>query len=130
MAVRCLASSTASEESETDLTYGPSGEPGRTGILAPMASLSASSSLTEVKAAYDDNLDYDLVGSVEKAKNFIQAARMLLRRMAEEVAHGDDYRKIAAELDKAENWWRASDATAAAAAIGAVRHFSLEQFRS
>ena len=100
-----------------------------------MASLSASSTLAEVKAAYDDNLDYDLVSSVDKAKNFIQAARMLLRRMAEEVAHGDDrirddYRKIAAELDKAENWWRASDATAAAAAGGAVRHFSLQDFRS
>lgn len=97
-------------------------------------SLSSSSTLAEIKAAYDDNLDYDLEDSVTKVKAFVQAARMLLRRMAQEIGgHGDnhvadDYRKIEAELSKAVAWWRANDSTVAPA--GSIKHVDLRDMRA
>lgn len=98
--------------------------------------LTSASTFAEVRAAYDDNLDYDLVASVTKAKDFIQAARFLLRRLTMEMTHGqstvrDDPKKISGELAKAEAWWRANDATASGAAAGAgrVRHYDTRDFR-
>lgn len=46
------------------MTEGSSGRAGTGGILGGMASLTASSTLGEIKGAYDENLDYDLVGVV------------------------------------------------------------------
>lgn len=99
--------------------------------------LSSASTLAEITIEYDDNCDYDLNGSVTQCKAFIKAARMLLRRMVEEVRAGDStvrdsYEKIKDALDKAESWWASNDTatTATATASGSVRHLSFEDYRS
>lgn len=48
-----------------------------------MADLTSSSTIAEVCAAYDDNCLYDIDGSTTKARLFIQACRILLRRRPE-----------------------------------------------
>jgi len=99
-------------------------------------SLDSNSTLTEIKAAYDDNADYDLVGSVTKCKTFIHAVRLLMRRMAEEVQHGnerirDDYRKLQAELQEAKAWLAANDTSATTSTTsGSVRFADFQDFRA
>lgn len=98
-------------------------------------SLSSTSTKAEVNAAYEDNCGYDVEGDVTKARAFVVACRFLIRRMAEEVQHGDEvvkdrYEKIQAELGKAESWIGANDATAKTrTGCGSVRVFSVENFR-
>ncbi len=46
-----------------------------------MSTLTSSSTLAQIKAAYDDNASYYEDGSVTKAKAFITACRFLLRRI-------------------------------------------------
>lgn len=96
--------------------------------------LSSTSTLAEVQAAYDDNCSYDLDGSAEKCRQFIQAARILLRRRAEETANGtsrtrDDYHKIQGELKKAEAWWAANDTTSSSGQGSSVLFPSFQTFR-
>ncbi len=99
-------------------------------------SLSSSSTLAAIKAVYDDNLDYDLEGSAEKCAAFIKAARMLLRRMAEEIETDegarirDSYQKIQHELAKAERSRAVNDSTAVTGRPqAAVKHVSFAGFR-
>jgi len=93
--------------------------------------LSSSSTLAEIQAQYDDNADYDVEGSTAKAKLFIEACRMLLRRMMEEVRKGgssvrDAYQKIENQLDMAIEWWQENDTTTES---GEVRVASFEYYR-
>jgi hypothetical protein len=93
--------------------------------------LSSASTLAQVQAAYDDNLDYDLEASIAKARAFIQAARMLLRRTAEEVQAGggerirETYLKLEGRLKEAERWLRGQTATMGS---GGSRALSLEDY--
>lgn len=96
--------------------------------------LSSSSTYAEITAAYDDNLDYDLTGSLDKAMQFIQACRMLLRRTADEVQKGnermrEEHRKYQQQLDAALDWWRANDTSGNARRTGSVTHLSAANFR-
>jgi len=73
--------------------------------------LDSSSTLAQVKAAYDDNSDYDLADSVAKAKLFIQACRILLRRLPAEQGDRDqklriEPARIQEQLDNALAWLR------------------------
>lgn len=54
-----------------------------------MSTLSSSSTWTEVKAAYDDNASYEEDGSASKARAFITACRIILRRLATRAQNGD-----------------------------------------
>jgi hypothetical protein len=100
-------------------------------------SLSSSSTLAEVEAQYDDNASYDLSGSVASCKLFIEAARLLLRRMADEVQAGGGSRVrqersvIQQQLDDARRWWMSNDPNAgiASGAASSVREISFEEFR-
>ena len=99
-------------------------------------SLTSSSTDAQVRAAYDDNADYDIEGSVVKAKLFIQACRILLGRIQRSVRHSDaqvdeEYQKISDQLKMAMNWWTAND-TAATPAVqqASVRHFDFRNVRS
>ncbi len=98
--------------------------------------LSSTSTTQAIKDAYDDNADYDIGASVSRAKDFIHACRLLLRRMAQEIAHGDErvedeYLKIKSQLDEALAWWRANDPAATnARPPAAVRHSDFAGFRS
>lgn len=100
-----------------------------------MAFVTSASTDEEVNAALDDNADYDVSASVVKAKNYIVAARIYLRRKAEEMTKGgvsvrDDYQKTTEALAKAERWWAANDSSAVTASGGGrVRQFSFEEFR-
>lgn len=98
-------------------------------------SLTSSSTLAEVQAAYDDNADYDVENDTAKCKLFIQACRIYLRRMVNRADHGaasvwDDYEKVEAELKAAKAWLQANDSTAApTVSPGSIRHVSFENFR-
>lgn len=101
-------------------------------------SLSSSSTLAQVNAAYDDNADYAESGggSTTKAAAFIQACRILLRRIATEAATGperirqdENLRAIRAELNDAKDWLALNDTTSGAGVNGGVKHLSLEGFR-
>lgn len=96
--------------------------------------LSSASTLAEIQAAYDDNLDYDLSGDAAKCRQFIQACRMLIRRRPEETQNGtsrirDDYHKLQVELTKAETWLAANDSTASTRAGTRVTHADFTEFR-
>jgi len=72
-------------------------------------SLTSASTLAQIEAEYDDCADYDLVGSVERCKLFIHAARLLLRRRKDEIETGgnrvqEDRQRIERQLERAENW--------------------------
>lgn len=99
--------------------------------------LSSSSTLTEVNNQYDDNVSYDLNRSVSSCRLFIEAARMLLRRMADEVQAGGGSRirqersVIQQQLSDAMRWYLANDPTAgtSSGASNGVRELSFEEFR-
>lgn len=100
-----------------------------------MAFVTSASTLAEVKAAYEDNVQYDVGGGVTMAQEFLVAARIYLRRMAQQTSKAgtllqDEYRKIEAEITKAEQWLGANNPSATTAvAPGGVRHLSVENFR-
>lgn len=93
-----------------------------------MATLSSSSTDTEVKAAYDDNAGYAEDNSVAMAKVFVTACRILLRRLPKKGKLGArheielDLRAIQEELRDAKRWLLANDAKG-------VRAFSVADFR-
>jgi hypothetical protein len=65
-------------------------------------SLSSSSTLVEVQNAYDDNASYAEDGDVAKAKAFITACRILLRRMPGESGTREQHFKMNPELIQKE----------------------------
>lgn len=97
--------------------------------------LSSASTWGEVVAAYENNCDYDLDGSVAKCRLFIKAGRILQRRSAEETQTSnnerirDDYRKIQAELDRALTWLKATDDSVDTLVEGDVSFLDLSDFR-
>lgn len=99
--------------------------------------LTSASTLAEVQAQYDNNVSYDLNGSVSSCKLFIEAARLLLRRLSDEVQAGGGARirqeraVIERELASAKNWWMSNDSSAGtvAGASNGVREMSFEEFR-
>lgn len=95
--------------------------------------LTADSTLAEIHAQYDDNADYDLTGSVSKAKLFIHACRLLLRRLTDSASKDGEsfsvrYERIQKQLDEALSWWHAND-QAASSGPSAVRHANFSEFR-
>lgn len=100
-------------------------------------SLSSTSTLIEVRAAYDDNADYDDgAGDIAKARLFKQAVRILIRRTPAESRSGadavrDDTARMKEELDEVKRWLTANDpAHAGTRAAGSVRHASFREFRT
>jgi len=76
-----------------------------------MSTLSGTSTLAEVQAAYDDNASYAEDGSTAKASAFLTACRILLRRIPTEAGKGsnrvrtdENLRRIQAELHDAQAW--------------------------
>ena len=67
-----------------------------------MSTLTGSSSDDDVREAYDDNASYDEDASVAKAKAFITAARILLRREYASLADGGSSGSKKTELLKDE----------------------------
>lgn len=96
-----------------------------------MATLSSASTLDQVKAAYDDNSGYDVDGNVTECQIFIQACRILLRRLpAETSKEGQSLRielqRIEEALAQAKVWLATSNT---AAAGGGVLYSDFSTFR-
>jgi len=96
--------------------------------------LTSASTDAQVEAAYEDNADYDTTNSTTKAKDFIQASRFKMNRMAQEVRHGgasvrDEYLKYERALNAATGWLKTNDTSFAGGASGLVKHVSFEDFR-
>lgn len=97
-----------------------------------MSTLSSSSTLAEIQAAYDDNASYAENGSAAEAAIFITACRMLIRRLPKHVAHGGRGAEevdlqvdlIRDELKTAEQWLAQVRAPG-----GGILHPDLRNFR-
>lgn len=96
-----------------------------------MATITSSSTLAQILAAYDDNLSYMTDGSTAKALAFIEACMALLRRMpasgtsplGHSVSH--DIGVLRDELAEARKWYAANSTSGA----GGVKHYSFEDYR-
>jgi hypothetical protein len=98
--------------------------------------LTAASTRAEVIAAYEDNASYEEDGSVTKAKAFVTACRILLRREPKRYRRGRDGDEVeidpqivASELEYARKWASAND-TSTTTSGPRVKHFSAADFRS
>ena len=79
--------------------------------------LSSTSTDAEVKAAYDDNADYDINESASQAGQFIVACRILIRRLPKSGKRGQsEFELTPGELrksiDAAKQWLAANGRTA------------------
>lgn len=91
----------------------------------------SSSTLDEVEAEYDDTASYLVDGSVEKARRFEVAVRILIRRVADEKSHGssrlarrENLRLLQKELEDVRGWLRANDTNRRPRAVhGDMSHF-------
>lgn len=92
--------------------------------------LSSSSTLDQVKAAYDDNSNYAADGSVGECQAFIQAGVMLLRRLPAETSKEGQTLRLQLDLIQDEiKFARAWLATAGASAGGGVLYSDFSDFR-
>ena len=96
--------------------------------------IGSSSTLDEIKAAYDDNVDYDLDESTTKAHTFIKACRLLLRRLPRSSRSQGSSVDLSPELiqqqmQTAERWIAARGGANADASNGGVKHMSFKNFR-
>lgn len=99
--------------------------------------LTDASTLPEVNAQYENNCSYDLNRSVSECRLFIQAARILLRRMADETQASGGARVrqertvIVSRLEAAERWWMSNDRNAGVVSGGSngVKELSFQEFR-
>lgn len=100
-----------------------------------MSTLSSASTLAQVEAAYDDNASYAEDNSVPKAKAFLTACRLWLRRAPREsgtpqahfVLNSDLVQK---QMEAAEDWLEAHDTGPASTTSGPrVTRVSFENTR-
>jgi hypothetical protein len=104
-----------------------------------VSTLDSDSTLAEIQAAYDDNSSYEEDGSTTKAKAFITACRMLIRRLPVRSVHGGGggrgqeiettVEQLQKELQAAQEWLKVNDSSATAAAAESAIFRSLEEFR-
>lgn len=97
-----------------------------------MSSLSSSSTLTAIVAAYIDNASYDEDGSTAKARTFITACRILLVRRAKRVVHAGeevelDLGQIDTQLSAAKRWLAANRGSDDGG--GGIKHADFADYR-
>jgi hypothetical protein len=94
-----------------------------------MSSLSSSSTDQQVWDAYDDNASYEEDASVTKAKAFITACRILLRRRPARIsAEGvsTDFVSVENAMNDAREWVALNNTTSNG---GSVRHLDFRNLR-
>jgi len=96
-----------------------------------MSTLSSSSTWAQIKAAYDDNASYEEDSSVSKARAFVTACRIILRRMATKAKNGDsevefDTRIVQDEMKAAQKFVATVDPIVSQ---GSVIHTTFEDLR-
>ena len=96
-----------------------------------MSTLSSSSTTAEVNASYDDNSSYFEDRSVAKARAFVTAVTILMRRRAARVTHsGEDIELQSLREEKqAAEGYIASNAAVEEGGAG-VKHVSFADYRS
>ena len=97
-----------------------------------MSTLTSSSTLAQIVAAYVDNASYEEDASTTKAAAFISACRIILIKRPKKAAVGGeeielDLELIARELDSARRWLATNGSVAAGG--GGVKAISFEGFR-
>lgn len=100
-----------------------------------MSTLSSTSTLAEIQAAYDNNASWFEDASTTKARAFATACRMLIRRMARRASTGGgtgemvemDLGLLRDEMNAAVEWLSANDSSRSGPSVRCV---SLEDFRS
>lgn len=96
-----------------------------------MATITSSSTLADVRAAYLDNLSYETDGSVAKARAFVEACRAILSwpsdSMKETVRSMFDLTRIENQLTQAQDWIAANNTSGAH--FGQVKHVDFGGFR-
>lgn len=99
-----------------------------------MSTLNSASTDAEVWASYDDNASYEEDASTAKAKAFITACRILLRRTPKRQRTGSDNAeiefdptRITKEMEEARQWVSSNPGSSAAA--GSVRFPDFAEFR-
>lgn len=101
-----------------------------------MSTLSSASTTEEVQAAYDDNASYFEDGSLEKARIFVTACRILLRRIPKSSARGGSALTLTIdlvqqELDKAQQFLADAGGLPLAPVAGSqIRHADFRGFRN
>ncbi len=103
-----------------------------------MSTLSSASTDAEIRAAYDDNASYEEDNSSSKARTFVTACRLLLRRMPKMATHSAIQLALSPDLVQNEllyaQQWLAVNSCAggsgnSSGVNGGVKHFSFEWFR-
>ncbi len=97
-----------------------------------MSSLSSSSTLTEIEAAYADNASYEEDESLTKCAAFITACRLLLMKLPKKARQDSrelemDLERISGEIVAAQAWRRANAGVAAGGS--GVKHLDFSNFR-
>lgn len=95
-----------------------------------MASISSTSTLDEIRAAYLDNVGYAEDGSATKCRAFITACRALLLRMPAEQGTRESHQKmnpelIQKEIAAAESWLTATGNSLSGGSSGGATSGSL-----
>lgn len=98
-----------------------------------MSTLTSSSTFAQVEAEYDNNASYEEDASTSKARAFITALRILIRRVPEESRNaGSSVRyniaQLREELAEARAWLAANDDAATDPDSG-NRFFTFAEFR-
>lgn len=101
-------------------------------MMRVMSDLSSASTYADITAAYDDNASYAEDGSVTKAKAFVTACRLLIRKSPSENAISSDrlrldenLRQYRREMEDAQAYIAAYDTSG----TGGVTYSSFEEFR-
>lgn len=94
-----------------------------------MSTLTSSSTITEIEAAYIDNASFEEDSSASKCRAFITACRVLLLKRPSESRHGGSgmtwsMESIRSEMQRAAAWLAAQPDTATDSAAQSYADFS------
>lgn len=99
-----------------------------------MSTLSSTSTLAQIKAAYADNASYEEDDDATKAQAFITACRMLMMNLPKRTVHGGRGEEVELPIELIEKQltaarsWRGSHGGLAAGGAG-VKHADFRDFR-
>ena len=96
-------------------------------------SISSQSTDEQINAAYDDNADYAEVGSIVKARTFVLACRIMLRRTPQQAGSDGQYvgrnlLVLQSEMNRALDWLASAVDLSEGGSAGVI-HPNLRDFR-
>ena len=107
--------------------------------LTCVSTITSTSTIADIEAAYLTNLSYEEDASVSKGKAFVSACRAILAIRPEEAVKGGGGKSgsslrfnvaaVQAQLEACQRWLAANDDTGSDSS-GSVRHVDFANFRS